>query len=103
MTPEVEVLILRERVRGMEALIEALRTAADTSAQLGLASAQAAKAGLGFRVLGPATMASVEADMPVGPLPEPPPVQETIHWLPASRPTTAGASAEGLPKTTNEA
>jgi len=92
MTPEVEVLVLRERVRGMEALIEALRTAADTNAQLGLASAQAVKAGLGFKILGPATMAGVEADVPVGPLPEPPPAQETIHWLPASKPGAPDAA-----------
>jgi len=76
--PEVEVLVLRERVRGLESLVDTLRSALETNSQMGLATAQAAK-GLGFRVLGPATMASADADEPVEAAPKL--VEPEITWF----------------------
>jgi hypothetical protein len=89
MTAEVEVLVLRERVRGLEALVETLRGALDTNSQLGLATAQATR-GLGFGVLGRAAMATAEADEPIGDLVQEPKKSEIeIHWLSKPQPADA--------------
>jgi hypothetical protein len=96
---KVEVLVLRERVRGLEALVDTLQRALETNSQMGLATAQAAR-GLGFRVLGPATMASAEADDPNEQEPAPV-VKPEIIWFGTG--TAAADAAPPAPITTSEA